>query len=216
MKSVIKLGTMTSSTSTKKDGAYPSPREVHEEKIREKIMEMLWTSVHIARQESIQEMQTTLSSCVGAASVTFDQAQASAMVEHDKMSDSLVTITTAVSDYRKSMGPQNHARDALVAECENLWQFSTESYARRASLKEDKEIIQAEKVGVKARSHTDKLLGDGYSVQVPSTTEMRSAEFAALETRNTENGAALNKEKKSSTPRPRVTYDTVYYHHGMA
>ena len=55
----------------------------------------------------------------------------------------------------------------------------------------------AEKVGVKARSHTDKLLDDGSSVQIPFTTEMRSVEFAALETRNTAVRTALNKEKKA-------------------
>ena len=107
MKHVFKLGTTASSTSTKKDGGNPSPREAHEEKIRYKIMEMLWTSVQIARQEIIQEMQTTsctLSSCVGAASVSFDQAQASAVVEHDKMVDSLANVSRAVADYKKSMG----------------------------------------------------------------------------------------------------------------
>ena len=153
---------------------------------------MLWTSVHIARQESISDMQTTLASCVGAASVKFDQAQASAMVEHDKMADSLVKVTTAVGDYQKSMGPQNHARDTLVTECEKLWQFSTESYEKRASLKQEKEIITAEKAGVKARSHTTKVLDDGSSVQVAFTTEMRSTEFAALETRHSAVRTALN------------------------
>ena len=107
---VFKLGTMTSATSTKKDGVKPSPREVHEEKVRYKIMEMLWASVHIARQEIITEIQTALSSCVaiGAASVSFDQAQANAVVEHDKMVDSLANVSRAVAAYRKSMGPQIH------------------------------------------------------------------------------------------------------------
>ena len=87
MRSVIKLGTMTSKTSSKRDGSYPTPREAHEETIRNKVMDMLWTSVQIARMETIQDMQTTLSSCVGAASVSFDQAQACALVEYDKMTD---------------------------------------------------------------------------------------------------------------------------------
>ena len=170
---------------------------MHEGQICEKIFEMLSTSVQIARKETIQEMQTTLSSCVGAASVIFDQAQARAMVEHDKMSDSLVMVTTAVGTYRKSMGPQNHARDALVAECEKLWQFSIDSYTKRASLIEEKETIKAEKDGVKTRSHTVKPLDDGTTASVPFTTEMCNAEFAALEVRNTANRDALNKEKKA-------------------
>ena len=119
-------------------------------------------------------MQTVLSSCVGAASTLHDQAQASAMVEHDKMIGSLVNITTAVGDYRKSMGPQNHERDGLVADCEKLWQFSTESYGKRASLIEERAIITAEAAGVKSRSHTAKILDGGSSVQVAFASEMRS------------------------------------------
>ena len=51
MKSVLKLGTMT-----------PQPpgdeqaKRAHDEKIRDKVMDMLWTSVHIAQQESISDM----------------------------------------------------------------------------------------------------------------------------------------------------------------
>ena len=197
MKSVIKLGTMTSKAFTKRDGAYPTPREVHEETIRDKVMSMLWTSVQIARMETIQDMQTTLSSCVGAASVKFDQAHASAVIQHDKMTDSLVEITTAVGNYRNTMGPQNHERDALVLECEKLWQFSTTSYVKRASLTEEKEQIDAEKAGVKTKSHTIKLLDDGTTASVEFTTEMRNAEFAALEVRNTAVRVSYNKEKKS-------------------
>ena len=140
-------------------------------------------------------MQTTLASCVGAAKTLFDQAQASAMVEHDKMTDSLVKVTTAVGDYRKSMGPQNHERDALVTECEKLWQFSAKSYEKRASLNEEKAIITAEKAGVKSWSHTTKVLDDGSSIQVAFTMEMRSKEFAALETRATAIRTALNGEE---------------------
>ena len=60
MKHLLKLGTMTSATSTKKDGGKPSPREVHEEKVRYEIMKMFWTSVHIARQEVITENSVKL------------------------------------------------------------------------------------------------------------------------------------------------------------
>ena len=49
MKHVIKLGTMTSKQPSKRDGAMPSPQEVHEATIRDKIMSMLCSSVQIAR-----------------------------------------------------------------------------------------------------------------------------------------------------------------------
>ena len=130
-------------------------------------------------------MQTTLSSCLGAAEVRYDRAQANAVLEHDKMVDSLANISRAVADYRKSMGPQNHKRDALVAECKKLRKFSAGSYVKRASLIEEKEQIRAEKAAVKAKTHYIKLFDDGTSGSVEYTPEMRNAEFAALETRNT-------------------------------
>ena len=101
MKSIIKLGSLAAKASSKKDGANPYPREIHEGTIREKIMTMLCTSVQVARMETITDniiMQTTLSSCVGAASVKYDQAQASVVIEHDKMIDSLGDISTAVAN----------------------------------------------------------------------------------------------------------------------
>ena len=51
------------------------------------------------------------------------------------------------------MGPQNHIRDALVAECERLWQFFTKSYVKRASLLDEKQQVDAEKAGVKSKTH---------------------------------------------------------------
>ena len=101
MKHVIKLGTMTSKKSSKRDGAMPSLLEVHEAKIRDQVMSMLWSSVQIARQEAITEMQTALSSCLGAAEVRCDRAQSNAVLEHDKMVDSLAKVSGAVAAYRK-------------------------------------------------------------------------------------------------------------------
>ena len=109
MKAVVKLGSLAGKASSKKDDAGPSQREVHQTELLDKIETMLCTSVQVARQEVIQEMQTNLSSLVGAASVNYDKAQANAVVEPDKMVDSLAAVSQAVATYRKNMGPQNHA-----------------------------------------------------------------------------------------------------------
>ena len=195
MSAVVKLGAQAGKATSKQDGDNPSPRAILQTELVEKIETMLFTSVQIARQEVIQEMQTILSRTVGAANVNYDKAQANAVAEHDKTIDSLATVSQAVTTYRKSMGPQNHARDALVAECDRLWQFSTASYVRRASLVDEKQEVEAEKAGVVSKTHCTTIQDDGTSVSSDFTPEMRNAEFAALETRFTSIRASYTREK---------------------
>ena len=118
------------------------------------------------------------------------------------------------------MGPQNHKRDALVAECERLWQFSTKSYVKRASLLDEKQQVDAEKAGIKSKTHCNTLLDDGTSTRTEFTPEMRSAEFAALETRNTAIRTSYTREKKAIYTEMTgkdtvVTHGTVHHHHGV-
>ena len=156
---------------------------------------MICTKVQIARQEVVQEVMTILSSSVGAANVNYDAAQAFAVAEHDKTIDSLLDACQAVDTYRKSMGPQNHTRNAMVAECERVWRFSTRSYVTQASLIDEKSRLETEKASVTAKTHVTTLKDDDTRVNSEFTPEMRSAELAALETRFTSIRSRYTREK---------------------
>ena len=60
MKAVVKLGSQAGKASSKQDGDDPSQRAVLQTELVDKIETMLCTSVRVARQETIQEMQTML------------------------------------------------------------------------------------------------------------------------------------------------------------
>ena len=139
-KAVIKLGSQAEKASDKKEGTKPSPRSVVQYKILDAIETMILTSIQVARQEVVQDVMTMLGSSVGAATVSYDAAQANALAKHDEMIELLLDSCQAVDTYRKNMGPQNHTRDGKVAECERMWNFSTASYVTQALLEDEKSI----------------------------------------------------------------------------
>ena len=109
VKSVIKLGSLAEKASDKKVGSNPSPRSVAENKVLEKIETIILSTIHIARQEVIQEVMTHLATCVGASNVTYDSAAAHTLARHDEMVARFMASSQAIQDFKNSLSPHNHA-----------------------------------------------------------------------------------------------------------